>query len=85
MQAAAELGDERIVNQAVPGDAGERLEAGRDGEHVVVRLAAGLRADVAEVTGAVVHDLDFGGREGDPQGILDACGAALAGWHDNAA
>ena len=85
MKPVAELGAERIVDQAVPGDAGEGLEAGRDGEHVVVRLAAGLGAGVAGVTRAVVHHLDLRGREGGLQGLLDALGAARADWHDKAA
>ena len=82
MQAVAELGAERIVDQAVPGDAGEGLEAGRDGKHVVVRLAAGLGAGMAGVPGTVIHDLNLCGREDSLQGLPDAFGTACAGCHD---
>ncbi len=85
VQPAAELSAERVMNQAVPGDAGEGLEARRDGEHAVMRLAAGLGARVAGVARAVVHDLDLGGRERRPQSFLDALGAARACWHDGVA
>ena len=80
-----EFGFQRGMDGTRPGDAVDAVERGADQQDAVVRLAAGLGTGVAGMAGAVVLDLQDGGREGAGEDVIQARGrgAFAVSWRQH--